>query len=223
MPVLFAAPGATVLLVAPPTLQRQGLIATLRDARPDLPIATTSDTHTLPKRLRRTPPALVILDATLRGVALDDLINQIRAVCPHQRMLILGSKKLPFAIARVIVEMGGGVLLTKHATPSDLLAAVARLVGEAAPNTPPADAAEPSGTYDRQPAADTAPVDFTPRELEILRLIVADHSSQEIAAQLYISVRTVETHRRSLLVKAGTRSMIGLILQAIRSGWVQVA
>ena len=235
MPSLSASPAATVLVVAPPTLQRQGLLATLRDARPDLPVTTAADAYALPGQLRRVAPTLLILDAALPGIALDDLIAEIRTVCPRQRILVIGGKKLPFAVARLIVEMGGGMLLSRHATPADLLALIIELIGGPAPAPAPATAAEPTGGYPLPPTAEEPPVTYTSllpvadallapttRELEVLQLVAADCSSQEIAQRLFISVRTVEGHRRTLLEKAGTRSMIGLVLHAVRQQWVAV-
>ena len=62
--------------------------------------------------------------------------------------------------------------------------------------------------------------EFSARELEVLRLVVADYSNLEIADRLFVNVRTVETHRRNLLQKAGTRTMVGLAVLAVREGWV---
>lgn len=220
---LFSA-AATVLVVAPPTLQRQGLLATLRDARPDLPVTTTADTRTLPERLRRGAPALLILDAALPGVALDEVVEQVRTNHPNQRILMLGGRRLPFAVARLVVEMGGRMLLARRATPADLVAAVARLLGDESTSFLSPDAQEPRCAYARRHPVDAAPISlFSSRELEVLRLVAEDYSSQEIAARLFISVRTVETHRRLLLEKAGARSMIGLVLQAVRAGWLEVS
>lgn len=209
----------TVLVVAPPTLQRQGLIATLAAARPDLLVTATADTRALPERLRRDVPALVILDTSLPGLPLGLLVEQVRAGCPDQRILVLGGNRLPFNLSRLIGEMGGGMLLARRATPADLVAAVVRLIGSGELRT----ADEPASTYARRrPTAEPVSL-FNSRELEILHLIAADRSSQEIARQLFISIRTVESHRRILLEKAGTRSMIGLVLQALRGGWLQMA
>ncbi len=61
---------------------------------------------------------------------------------------------------------------------------------------------------------------LTPREEEILRLIAEEHTSAEIAGILKISVRTVETHRKNLLVKTNSNSVIGLLKYAIQQGWV---
>ncbi len=229
-PMYSLPPAATVLVVAPPTLQRQGLLATLRDARPDLPVTATADVGGLLERLRRAGPTLLILDAALPGVSSDTLIAQARAANPAVRILVLGGKKLPFAIARLIVEHGAGLLLNRRATPGELVAAVARLIGAPAPDQPVADVEVPPGVEDprgayvpgSEGAAEFIPL-FSPRELEVLQLVAADCPSQEIAARLFISIRTVEAHRRTLLEKAGTRSMIGLVLQAVRSGWLAVA
>ena len=54
----------------------------------------------------------------------------------------------------------------------------------------------------------------------MLRLVVQDCCNQEIADQLFLSVRTVESHRRALLQKAGVRTLVGLAVQAVKQGWV---
>ncbi len=59
---------------------------------------------------------------------------------------------------------------------------------------------------------------FSARQLEVLRLIAADHSNEEIAEYLCTSVRTVEYHRSQMLQKAGTRTSLGLVLFAQRQG-----
>ncbi len=56
------------------------------------------------------------------------------------------------------------------------------------------------------------------REKEILRLITEEYSNQEIANELFISVRTVETHKRNLIEKTGAKNIAGLVMYAIESG-----
>lgn len=58
-------------------------------------------------------------------------------------------------------------------------------------------------------------VELTPREKEILALVCKEMSTQEIAEQLFISVHTVETHRRSLLSKTGCKNSVGLVRFAV--------
>ncbi len=53
------------------------------------------------------------------------------------------------------------------------------------------------------------------REKEVLRLIVQEYSNQEIADKLFISIRTVETHKRNLLEKTGCKNIAGLVMYAV--------
>jgi DNA-binding NarL/FixJ family response regulator len=66
------------------------------------------------------------------------------------------------------------------------------------------------------------PVDvLTPRELEVLKLVAEGHSSEEIAALLVISPRTVESHRANITTKLGARDRVELTRYAIRRGLVE--
>lgn len=59
---------------------------------------------------------------------------------------------------------------------------------------------------------------LTVREIEIIRLIAQELSTSEIAEKLFISVTTVETHRKNLFQKTGVKNAIGLVLFAIKNG-----
>ncbi|MFP4470460.1 MAG: response regulator [Bacteroidales bacterium] len=65
-----------------------------------------------------------------------------------------------------------------------------------------------------------SPAKLTGREKEILNLVAREYSNEEIAKKLFISERTVETHRRNILIKTDTKSIIGLIKYAIRHGLI---
>lgn len=64
----------------------------------------------------------------------------------------------------------------------------------------------------------TGKIPLTNRELEIIKLIVNDYHSQEIAEKLFISIRTVETHRKHIMEKLHTKSIIALVKYAIQNG-----
>jgi DNA-binding NarL/FixJ family response regulator len=61
-------------------------------------------------------------------------------------------------------------------------------------------------------------IPLTPREIEVLELIAQEFSNQEIADRLFISIRTVDTHRRNMLEKLGVRNTAGLVRYAIKNG-----
>ncbi len=62
---------------------------------------------------------------------------------------------------------------------------------------------------------------LTPRELEVVKLIAEGHTSREIAAELVISVKTVERHRANVLEKLGMRDRVELTRYAIRRGLIE--
>jgi len=61
------------------------------------------------------------------------------------------------------------------------------------------------------------------RELEVLNLIASEYTTKEIANLLFISLNTVETHRRHLLEKTGARNTAGLILKSIKHGYINIS
>jgi DNA-binding NarL/FixJ family response regulator len=65
-----------------------------------------------------------------------------------------------------------------------------------------------------------ADIPISPREIEVLKLIAQEYSNSEIAEKLFISIRTVDTHRRNLLEKLGAKNTAGLVRFAIQKGLV---
>jgi two-component system, NarL family, nitrate/nitrite response regulator NarL len=63
--------------------------------------------------------------------------------------------------------------------------------------------------------------ELTDREEEIVRLIAKEFSTQEIADQLFISQRTVETHRKNIIKKTGVKNIVGIVKFAFEKGWVK--
>lgn len=64
-------------------------------------------------------------------------------------------------------------------------------------------------------------IPLTDREVEVLKLIADEHSNPEIAEKLFISIRTVDTHRRNLLDKIGAKNTAGLVKYAIQKGLLE--
>lgn len=201
-----------VLVAAAPTLQRQGLLATLQERRPDLFLQATANAHTLPARLRRLAPALLILDVSLPGPPLLALLKQVWLVRPQQRLLVLGGRRLSLALQQHLKGMAASTLLARQLTAVQLVATVEQLLTSGS-LPQPADVGR---------AVPLSPGNISPRELEILHWLSLDFSTSEIARQLYISTRTVDAHRRNLLEKTNTRSTVGLVLHAVRQGWIEL-
>ena len=202
----------TVLVAAPPTLYRLGLIAVLHEAWPSLTIRVLPDADQLPPLLAQQRFALVIADATPSDSSILPLLLQLRTRS-HQQLLVLTGPRQSAAVRHCLSQTGYS-LLPRHAVPTEVVKCVGELLSEAHTASP----------YPALPSRRILPpTPFSRRELDVLRLVVADCCNQEIADRLFLSVRTVESHRRALLQKTGAKTLVGLVVQAVREGWVAVA
>lgn len=164
---------------------------------------------------------VALLDLNMPGMSGIELARTIRAGWPTVHLLVLSMFHDHATVADVLQAGGAGYVL-KTASRPELSAAIRQVAA--------------GGTYFSPEVADTlregqqiastltpglpttapGPLAVTRREREILQLIAREHSNQEIAEALFISERTVETHRRNLLAKTGSKSVVGLIQYAIR-------
>ena len=201
----------TALVAAAPSLLRQGLLATLRERWPLLHLVLTADATQVADLVTQAPFGLLVLDETLPGRALPGLVARLQAIRPAQRLVVLTDRPLPVQSTGAAAGSSAVLLrLPRHIPPQALVAALAAWLD-----------APDAGVPAHRPARPEALVEpFSPRELQVLRLVVADHCNEEIADRLFINVRTVESHRRNLLHKAGTRTLVGLAVRAVREGWV---
>ncbi|MDB5235767.1 MAG: hypothetical protein JWR44_2760 [Hymenobacter sp.] len=199
----------TVLVAAAPTLFRQGLLALLSEEWAELTFTLTADATQVAELVTHRAFSLVVLDGLLPGRALPELLVKLHLARPTQRLLLLSDHTATAQCGAPLAWPGTLLQLPRHVQPGALLAALAPwldMVG--------------TTVAQRQRTGYAAADPFSPRELEVLRLVVADQCNQEIADRLCLSVRTVESHRRTLIQKAGTRTLVGLAARAVREGWV---
>ncbi|WP_223284810.1 helix-turn-helix transcriptional regulator [Hymenobacter qilianensis] len=202
-------PAGDVLVAAPPSLHRLGLVAILRETWPTVVIRVLPGPDQLLVLLTQQRFALVIADATISSCLLPQL-QQLRThgLCPQ--LLVLTGRHQPLAVRHCLAQTGYP-LLSRHASPTEVIQCVSGLLC-------PPDASSHYPTPTRRRVEPPTP--FSRRELEVLRLVIADCCNQEIADRLFLSVRTVESHRRALLQKTGAKTLVGLVVQAMREGWV---
>ncbi|MGY2130940.1 response regulator transcription factor [Hymenobacter sp. HD11105] len=208
----MATSSGTVLVAAPPTLHRLGLIAVLHETWPALTIRVLPDPEQLLPLLAQQRFALVIADATSADSNILPLLLRLRARSCQQLLVLTGPRQS--AAVRHCLAQTGYSLLARNAAPTEVVTCVGNLLSQADASTP-----YPTPSSRRV----LPPTPFSRRELDVLRLVIADCCNQEIADRLFLSVRTVESHRRALLQKAGAKTLVGLVVQAMREGWVAVA
>lgn len=122
---------------------------------------------------------------------------------------------------RAMVEAGASGYLLKESGEDDLVQAI-KYIAEGKPYfSDEATAALLRQFVVKRNQSDTIKgMDLTEREIEVLQLITNEFTNHEIADKLFISVRTVDAHRRNLMEKIGAKNMAGLVRYAIEKGYV---
>src|SRR5687767_5931768 len=166
----------------------------LLDAEPGMEVvAEAGDVEGAIRYVRGHRPEILILDLNMPGRASLEALPDIAAASPETQIVVLTMQSEP-AFAREAMQAGVLGYILKEAADAELVKAV-RLAADGRtylqPDLGARLAAEPAGPPD----------DLSIRELEIQRLIALGHTNTEIAEQLVISVRTVESHRAHIQQK----------------------
>lgn len=156
---------------------------------------------------------LVISDISLPGTNGIALCKHIKQHYNHIQVMMLSMHNNREIVREAIDAEADGYML-KHCTAAEMQQAIRRILDYGACY---ADELLPIITSDRSSlkVKEQAEIELTPRELEILSLILKDFTSEEIASQLFISKKTVDNHRANLLEKTNSRSTVGLVKYAI--------
>jgi DNA-binding NarL/FixJ family response regulator len=161
-------------------------------------------------------PDVVVIDVSMPGMNGLDATLRIRAEAPEVKVLCL-SMHSDRRFVDAALRSGARGYLLKECALEELVSAVHAVVAGQIYVSPRLGDAVLAG-YRAEGSALSALDVLTPREREVLQLLSEGHSAQEIAARLYVSVKTVGTHREHLMQKLGTRSLAGLTKFAIREG-----
>ena len=188
----------------------------LLDAEKDFEVvAEAGDVESAARYVRGHHPAVLVLDLNMPGGSSLEAIPGIRESAPETQIVILTMQEEP-AFARQALSAGAIGYVLKEAADDELVEAVRRAArGETYlhPRLGARLASEP---------APSAPDDLSEREVDVLRLIALGHTNAEIAEQLYLSVRTVETHRAHIQQKLRLTSRAELVRYALERGLVNV-
>jgi DNA-binding NarL/FixJ family response regulator len=152
-------------------------------------------------------PDVVLLDVHLPGGGGQAVVTAIKAAHPQVRFLALSASDAPEDVIAVI-RAGARGYVTKTISGADLVDAVRRVASGDAVFSPrlagfvlDAFAALPADAVGAAPSFDAELDQLTPRERDVLRLIARAYTYKEIARELHISIKTVETHVSSVLRK----------------------
>jgi two-component system response regulator NreC len=164
---------------------------------------------------RTTKPDVVLMDVVMPEQSGIDAVPQLLHELPEAKVLVLSMQDDPRYV-RAAFEAGASGYVLKEAADTELVAAIREVAGgaqyvhrELGARLVAAETAERRRAED-DPLSD--------REREVLRLLALGHTNQEIAKNLYISVRTAETHRAHIMQKLRLSSRAELVRYALAEG-----
>ena len=161
-------------------------------------------------------PTVLVLDLNMPGGSSLDAIPRLQEDAPDTAIVVLTMQDDP-AFARTALQAGARGFVLKEAADEELLEAI-RLAAAGDTYLNPRLGARMAATPD-QPTG--PPDDLSERELEVLRLIALGHTNSEIADQLFLSTRTVETHRAHIQQKIRRTSRAELVRYALDHGLLE--
>jgi two-component system response regulator NreC len=199
----------TIVLADDHQVVRAGLRLLLQAEEGFDVVAEAGDVPTTERRVAAYHPRVLILDLNMPGEPSLPAIPRLRQSAPDTQIVVLTMQNDP-AFAREALRSGAIGYVLKEAADSELVQAV-RLAAEGRtylnPELGARLAAEPQ-------VSNGPPDDLSAREIEVLRLIALGHTNSEIASRLYLSVRTVESHRAHIQQKTGRTTRAALVAYA---------
>ena len=180
-------------------------------------VATASDGQQLVERARQHRPDIIVSDINMPGMSGLDAMRRLKTDGLRSKFIFL-TLHTDSRLASEAMRAGASGYLLKHAAAEELIEAI-HVVMEGHTYLTPLMTREVLWALG-QPDGVQSPA-LTPRQLDVLRLIADGKRMKEIANELNISVRTVETHKQDLLQTLGLETTADLIKFAVRQGLVE--
>ncbi|MEA2354686.1 MAG: two-component system, NarL family, response regulator NreC [Solirubrobacteraceae bacterium] len=208
-------PPVRIVLADDHPVVRRGLRLLLDDEVDFEVVAEAGDVEEARRFVRGHHPGVLVLDLNMPGGSSLTAIPALRVEFPETRIVVLTMQQEP-AFAREALAAGATGYVLKQAADTELVEAV-RLAAAGESYLNPRLGARVAVEPPPGP-----PDDLSEREVAVLRLIALGHTNSEIGHQLFISVRTVETHRSHIQQKLRLSSRAELVRYALDHKLVEV-
>ena len=207
-----------ILLADDHILVREGL-KRLIDAEPDMKvIGEAADGRDAVDKAVRLSPRIAVLDVSMGEMNGADAARQIRAACPDTHVLALTVHE-DKSYLRELLEAGAAGYVLKRAAAEELIRAI-RAVASGGVYVDPRIAGKLFKPFVEPAAANGTGAELSDRETAVMRLIAQGYTNKEIAAQLGVSVKTIETYKARSMEKLGLRSRVDIVRIASERGWL---
>jgi two-component system, NarL family, response regulator NreC len=202
-----------VLLVDDHELLRAGLRSRLEREDGIAVVGEADSAERAVVMARALQPDVILLDLLLPRKSGYDAIPELAEVAPQANVLVVSSQAAPSSVRRAL-SVGAAGYLPKRSSDSELLAAIRFVAGGRGYVDPELGAK--LVTPDASPALEP----LSERERDIVQLLALGHTNQEIGKKLFISVRTVDTHRAHIMGKLSLSTRAELVMFALAQGLI---
>ena len=207
-----------ILLVDDHALVRAGMKSLLHEIEGVEVVAEAADGAEALRLAAELRPDVVLLDIAMKGMNGLDAAARLREQLPLAKVIVLSMHTSEEYVLLALRAGAAGYLIKDSATSELELALKAVARGET--YLSPAISRQVVDGYVQRVGAAAAPDPLTPRQREVLKRIAEGRSTKEIAYELKLSVKTVETHRAQIMERLGIRDVAGLVRYAMRAGLV---
>jgi len=204
-----------ILVVDDHAVVRAGLTLLLAAQSEFEMVGEAGNAHDAVLEARSLQPDVILLDVVMPGESGIEALPRIKAEAPAAKVLVLSMQDDPQYVREAFARGANGYVL-KEAADSELVAAVREIAGGGSYVHPALGARMVVADAKALAAAESDPL--SDREHEVLRLLALGHTNQEIAQQLFISVRTAETHRAHIMQKLRLGTRAELVRHALAHG-----
>lgn len=207
-----------ILLVDDHAIVREGLTL-LINAQPDMEVVGhASDGAMAVQLVLECRPDLVVMDASMPGVDGIHATEQIRQTDPEIQVIALTRHNEP-GYVRQLLQAGTRGYILKQADTAELLNAV-RTVAKGGTYLDSTLSKYVVHQFVNTQGSDPATPGLSQREIDVVRLIAYGYSNKEVAMQLGLSVKTIDTYRARAMEKLGLYSRAALVRYALQQGWL---
>ena len=211
-------PALRVLLADDHALVRAGMRSLLRDIEGVVVVGEAADGGQALALAERERPDVVLLDIAMKGMNGLVAAARFRELHPGIKVIILSMHASEEYVLQAL-RAGAAAYLIKDSATAELELAL-RSVMRGETYLSPAISRQVVEGYVKRVGAGAAEDPLTPRQRDVLKRIAEGRSTKEIAFDLGLSVKTIETHRAQIMERLGIRDVAGLVRYALRTGLV---
>ncbi len=210
----------SVVLVDDHMVLREGLKALIAAQTDIVVVGEAGDAEVAWQQIEASLPDVVIMDISMPGGNGIQVTQRIKQTYPDIKVLVLSVHDDTSYLSQMLAVGASGYILKQ--TAADALIQAIRIVASGGLYLEPSLAEYVVRRYVRRPkaASELLGIELSEREQEVVQRVAKGYSNKEVAAQLNLSVKTVETYRARALEKLGLNGRAALVRYALERGWL---